>query len=110
MRNADDRDNLNLGDDLEFSKVGRRTTSGGTWVRGTIAGYRFDALVFPEHAENREWEIGDSRISKLWVKRLADKKRVYNWDRGMDVPAEDEKVRAVVDFLCTGLGEHVYGQ
>jgi hypothetical protein len=26
-----------------------------------------DALVFPEHADNPEWEIGDSRISKLWV-------------------------------------------
>ena len=110
MRKAKERDDLNLGDDLEFTKVERRTTSGGAWVRGTIAGHRFDALVFPEHAENREWEISDSRISKLWVKRLADEKTVFNWDRGMDLPAEDEKVQAIVDFLCGGLAEHVFGE
>ena len=33
-----------------------------------------DALVFPEHAEHREWEIRDSRISKLWIQRLEDKR------------------------------------
>ena len=67
-----DINDLDLGDDLRITKITRRASGGGTWVCGTIAGHRFDALVFPEHAENPEWEIGDSRISKLWVQRLAD--------------------------------------
>jgi hypothetical protein len=42
-------------------------------VCGTLHDHRFDALVFPEHAENRAWEIGDSKISKLWIQRLAER-------------------------------------
>ena len=58
-------DDLDVGCDLHITKISRRTSAAGTWVCGTIAGHRFDALVFPEHADNPEWEIGDSRISKL---------------------------------------------
>jgi hypothetical protein len=64
---------LELGDDLHITKISRRAAGAGTWVCGTIAGHRFDALVFPEHADNPDWEIGDSRISKLWVQRLTDR-------------------------------------
>jgi hypothetical protein len=88
--------------DLVITKVTRRAAGGGTWVCGRISEHRFDALVFHEHATNPEREIGDSRISKLWVQRLADKKKVYNWDRGADIPAENETARAIVDFLCAG--------
>ena len=49
---------------------------------GTIAGYRFNALVFPAHAECPEYELGDSRISKLWLERIADRATVLNFDRG----------------------------
>ena len=102
--------NDDISDDLEITKVTRRTTCGGAWVRGRIAGHRFEALVFAEHAENPEWEIGDSRISKLWVQRLADKANTYNWDRGLDVPAADATTQAIVDFLCAGLAEHTYAE
>ena len=69
--------------------------------------HRFEALVFPEHATNREWELGDSRISKLWVQRLPDgryplARTVFNWDRGADIPAVDETAQAIVDFLAAG--------
>src|SRR5579871_5560181 len=88
MNANDARQNDDLDFDLDITKVTRRASGGGTWVCGTVnAEYRFDALVFPEHAENPEWEIGDSRISKLWVQRLGDKRTVYNWDRGEDSPA-----------------------
>ena len=66
--------------------------------------------MFPEHAENPDWEIGDSRISKLWLQRLADKQMVFNWDRGADVAATDPVAEAIVDFLCAGLAEHVYAK
>jgi hypothetical protein len=102
-------DDLDLGHDLEFTHTTRRASVGGTWVCGTIHGHRFEALVFPEHAENPEYEIGDSRISKLWIQRLADKKVVYNWDRGADIAAADKTAGAIVDFLCAGLAESTYG-
>ena len=97
-----------LGDDLRILKTTRRASGGGTWVIGTIAGYRFDALVFPEHAENPEWELGDSCISKLWLSRIANKETSYNWDRGLDVPPASKKAQAVVDFLAAGLAELIY--
>jgi hypothetical protein len=99
---------LELGDDLRITKTTGRAAGNGTWVCGTIGGHRFDALVFPEHADNPEWEIGDSRISKLSVQRLADHRTVFNWDRGADVPASDAVAAAIVDFLCAGLAEHVF--
>jgi len=101
---------LDIGDDLVFTKITRRTSAGGAWVTGRLAGHRFSALVFPEHAENPEWELGDSRISKLWLKRLADGQIAFNWDRGADVAAIDKAAAAAVDFLAAGLAEHVYGR
>jgi len=102
-------EDLDLGCDLELTKTTRRAAGAGTWVCGRLHGHRFDALVFPEHAENPDYEIDDSRISKLWLQRLSDKATVYNWDRGMDVPAADTTAQAIVDFLCAGLAEHTYG-
>ncbi len=99
-----------LCDDLQITKTTRRNSGGGTWVCGTIHGHRFDALVFPEHAENADWEIGDSRISKLWLRRESDKVVVYNWDRGLDIAPADPTAAAIVDFLCAGLAEHTYGK
>jgi hypothetical protein len=103
-----DTNDLELGDDLHITKISRRASGAGTWVRGTLAGHRFDALVFPEHAENPEWELNESRISKLWLQRLADKRTVFNWDRGADVQAADPVAAAIVEFLCAGLAEHTY--
>ncbi|HEX4131453.1 MAG TPA: hypothetical protein VHZ24_15545 [Pirellulales bacterium] len=109
MNANDANQNDDLDFDLEITKVTRRASGGGTWVCGTInAEYHFDALVFPEHAESPDYEIGDSRISKLWVQRLADKRTVYNWDRGMDSPALTGAAAAVVDFLCAGLADLIY--
>src|SRR6476659_9575547 len=87
---TDTHDDLDVGHDLEITKTTRRASGGGTWVCGTMSGHRFDALVFPEHADNPDWEIGDSRISKLWIQRLADKREVFNWDRGPDRMAIDD--------------------
>ncbi|HEX4055484.1 MAG TPA: hypothetical protein VHX86_14565 [Tepidisphaeraceae bacterium] len=103
-----DPNDLDLGFDLDITKKSRRASGGGTWICGTIAGHRFDALVFPEHAENRDWEIGDSRISKLWVQRLSDRQTVFNWDRGADVSAADKTAAAIVDFLSAGLADLAY--
>lgn len=66
--------------------------------------------MFPAHATNPDYEIGDSRISKLWLQRLSDRAVVYEWDRGPGVAAADATAAAIVDFLCAGLAEHTYGR
>ena len=102
-------DTSDLGDDLEILKITRQGAGNGTWVSGKIAGQGFDALVFPDHAEIPEWELGQTQISKLWIKRIESNREVFNWDRGADVPATDETTHAVVDFLAAGLAHLVYG-
>ena len=97
-----------MGDDLRITRTTRRASGAGTWVIGTIAGHRFDALVFPEHADSPDYELGDSRISKLWLQRLADKTTVLNFDRGWDVRPTDATAAAVMDFLAAGLADHIY--
>ncbi len=97
-----------MGDDLRITKTSRRASGAGTWVIGTVAGHRFDALVFPEHADCPEFELGTSRISKLWVKRLADEKTVVNFDRGWDIRPVDATAAAIVDFLAAGLADLTY--
>jgi hypothetical protein len=97
--------------DLQITKCSRQEAGFGTWISGTVNDtYRFDALVFPEHAENSEYEIGDSQISKLWIARGPKRKTVYNWDRGLDVDAATPEVRGVVEILCAGLAETVFGE
>ena len=109
MQNANETD-LDLGDDLVIKKKTRRESASGTWVVGSLHGYKFNALVFPEHAENRDWEIGDSKISKLWIQRMSDRKTVFNWDRGADIAATDTTVQAIVDFLGAGLAEYTFAE
>jgi hypothetical protein len=98
-----------FGDDLTFQHLAGRPVASGAWVAGRVAGHAFEALVFRGHTDNPEWELGQSRISKLWVQRLADHKVVFHWDRGSDVPADDAQAAQVVDFLAAGLAEHAFG-
>ena len=98
-----------FGDDLSFTRQAARSGAGGTWVIGLVAGHRFQALVFPDHADSPAYELADSRISKLWVQRLADRAVVFNFDRGLDVLAPDAAARAVVAFLAAGLADRVFG-
>jgi hypothetical protein len=96
-----------IGDDLKITSVKPRDW-GGTWVVGTIAGHKFEALVFADHAESESYELADSRISKLWIQRLADKATTFNFDRGLDMDAKDEATQAIVAFLCAGLADHIF--
>ena len=101
---------IDIGDDLVIARRSRRTGVPGTWVKGTLNGHRFDALVFSEHAESADYELDDSRISKLWIQSLADQAVVANFDRGWDIRPTTKVAEAIVDFLAAGLAEHVYQQ
>jgi hypothetical protein len=96
--------------DLKITKIERRTSCGGAWVQGTVnETMRFDALVFAEHAESDEFELGRSKISKLWIQEIKTKKTLFNFDRGLDVPAASTEVQVVVDFLSVGLADLAWG-
>jgi hypothetical protein len=97
-----------IGDDLVIVRKTRRAAGAGTWVIGTLNGHRFDALVFPAHAECPDYELGDSRISKLWLKCQADNRVVVNFDRGWDIRPTTKIAAAIVDFLAAGLADCVY--
>jgi hypothetical protein len=100
-----------LGNDLEITKTeGRHLNAPGTWVSGTIAGHTFQVLVFEGHAENEDYELGTSRISKLWLRRQADRQVVANFDRGWDLQPTTDDARAIVDFLAAGIAEHTFGR
>lgn len=98
-----------IGFDFRLTRLSRAAAGAGTWAIGTLEGHRFDALVFPEPAMNPEFEIPGSRISKLWVQRLADRATVVNFDRGWDVQPTDATAAAIVGFLAAGLADRVYG-
>ena len=83
-----------LGNDLVITKTeARQLNAPGTWVSGSIAGHSFQILVFPEHAESEEYELGTSRISKLWLRRQADRQVVANFDRGWDFEPTTDAAR-----------------
>jgi hypothetical protein len=68
-----------------------------------------EALVFAEHAESEEYELGRTKISKLWIQEIKTKKTLFNFDRGLDVPAATTEIQVVVDFLGCGLADLVWG-
>jgi hypothetical protein len=109
MENANETE-LDLGDDMVIKKLNRRESAGGMWVVGSLHGYKFNALVFPEHAENPEYEIGQSKISKLWLQRMSNTETVYNWDRGADIAAANPQVAQIVGFLCAGLADYAFAE
>ena len=100
-----------LADSLKITKTeSRRLNAPGTWVNGSIAGHTFQVLVFEDHAETESYELGTSRISKLWLRRQADRKVVANFDRGWDLQPTTAEARAIVDFLAAGIAEHTFGK
>ena len=100
-----------LGDDLKITKTeGRKLNAPGTWVHGSIAGHTIQVLVFEDHAETESYELGTSRISKLWLRRQADREVVANFDRGRDLQPTTDAARQIVDFLAAGIAEHTFGK
>ena len=66
---------------------------GRCWASGTVLGYRFNALVFPDHADQSSYELGRSRISKLEIMRPEGFRRLVNFDRGWDIRPDSEVAR-----------------
>jgi len=96
-------------DTLEITKKSGRPT-GGTWVKGNIAGHAFEALVFPEHATDPAFELDDSRISKMWLQEHFTHREVACFDRGWDRQPTTDAAKTIVGLLAAGLAEHIFGK
>jgi hypothetical protein len=108
MRKKAKRKKTEIGDDLMITKTTRGGAGAGTWAIGTVAGHRFDGLVFPLHADQPSFEMDQSRISKLWIKRISDGQVVCNFDRGWDIRPRTKAARAIVAFLAARLADRIY--
>jgi len=96
--------------DLQITKTRGRRSKGGAWVIGAVnTRYRFDALVLANHAESEEYELDQSRLSRLTVIDAETLEMVFNFDRGLDVAAANADTQAVVEFLCKGLADLIHG-
>lgn len=73
--------------------------AGGKWLRGTVDEFSFAALVLPQHARVRSWEIGDSCIETLTIRRRGTKRILFNWDRGPNIPTTDARVLQAIACL-----------
>ena len=83
----------------------------GKWAIGTVGNFQFQALVFPKHAFIKSFELGRSRISKLWIATrndIPDRVCLFNFDRGMDVAARGKDAKQAVRLLCKNVAKTVY--
>jgi hypothetical protein len=80
--------------------------SPGTWAIGKIGPFEFQALVFPAHAVCKSYELGRSKISKLWITK--DDAPVFNFDRGLDIAAKGKDSKAAVALLTKNLAKLVF--
>lgn len=101
-------DYIDLLESFRLTKVERSRFNGGTWAKGMIGGHKFEALVFPEHAESELYELAKSRISKIWVTDPG-RRTVAAFDRGWELRPTTPMAEAIVDSLSEGLAETVFG-
>ena len=90
---------------FRITKDGPDRPCGGRWVLGTIARHKFEALIFPEHAVYESYELDRSRISKLCIRQIWDRKIVANFDRGWDLRPTTPEAEIILDALIEGLAE-----
>ena len=73
----------------------------GRWLKGTIDGYEFFALVFQVGSK---YGINEGRISKLAVRHKLESltevsRYIINYDRGWDIEPATEEHRMILDTL-----------
>lgn len=81
--------------------------AGGVWASGFVDEFIFQSLVFDGSISPQHEVAPESRLAKLWIRRLGESIPAYEWDRGPSTPTDDARVLALVDFLAAGLAEAV---
>lgn len=109
-KHTNEIDGCDLLESMQITKIEPRSLStGGAWVTGTMGDHRFDALVFPEHAECKSYELDGSRISKLSVQNRSGA-MVACFDRGWDQRPMTPMAEMIVALLAAGLAETTFGK
>jgi hypothetical protein len=80
------------------------------WVLGCIERHTFCALLNPRHSLKPGIELGESLISELCLRQMADHRLVAAYDRGWDLEPTTQSARQIVDYLTAHLAEHVYAR
>ena len=95
---------------LGITKIHNREMMGvgGVWVTGKWDGMKWEALVFADQPTNKKFAIGKSRISKLWIVN-ADGDWLYNFDRGVDVPAKTSAAANLQSRITHNLARVIHG-
>ena len=73
----------------------------GYWSKGEHNGYRFWVKHYDEPSTDFGWQ--GSRISKIEIRNKAGK-TTFNYDRGLDIDAQDKGTIKVLDYLMTIFG------
>jgi hypothetical protein len=73
------------------------------WMAGYYGDFWFSAKVHPGHAVEVSYELNRSGISKLLLRWLHDDTVAFNFDRGLDHPAQHPDVEVAVVALCARL-------
>lgn len=74
------------------------------WKTGRIGSptsntvYTYWAKVYESGSEHG---LQQGRVSKLTIRKLDETEDLYNWDRGLDRPAANEEVEAVLNIILT---------
>ena len=96
---------LEILESFQITRNNRDRHCGGRWVTGTIAHHKFEALIFHEHAECESYELDRSRISKLCIQQIWDRKIVASFCRGWDLRPTTPEAQIILDILVEGLAE-----
>ena len=107
--NANDQ-HPEIGSDFVILKTIRQASGAESFVIGRLNDHHFDAIVFAEHPKYPDFELGDSRITKLWLQRIADKTTVASFNRAWEMRPVNEIAQAIVEFLAANLAERIYGK
>jgi hypothetical protein len=94
-------------DTLEIDSVVERPDDGRV-VRGSVAGFEFEAIVYAVHAGNTACELGWSRITDLVVQPAGATQVCFRWRCGPMLPPCGPGVEQAVEVIAAYLADRVF--
>ena len=70
------------------------------WSTGTFQGYSYEVKHYAEPSTLYGYKA--SRMSKIEIRK--DNRVMFRYDRGLDIPAQDQGTEEVLEFLMEKFG------
>jgi hypothetical protein len=99
---------MNFEEELQILRDDRFPWASGVFVRGVVRDFYFSAKLFELGTINPAFQNGGSRISKMTVIEISSGNIVYEWDRGLCLPAQGDEVNTLVEWLEGNLAFEVF--